>query len=35
MAGSFIFDTVPEPSTFGLMGAGLMGAWALRRRRRA
>ena len=40
MAGSFIFEnpndlgSIPEPSTLGLIGAGLLGAWALRRRRR-
>ncbi|MGD0001113.1 MAG: PEP-CTERM sorting domain-containing protein [Bryobacteraceae bacterium] len=40
MAGSFIFENanefnaIPEPSTLGLIGAGLLGAWALRRRRR-
>ncbi len=35
MAGSFIFGDTPEPSTLGLIGAGLIGVWALRRRRRA
>ena len=40
MAGSFIFEnpndlgSIPEPSTLGLIGAGLLGTWALRRRRR-
>jgi hypothetical protein len=35
MAGSFIFEDakIPEPSTVGLICAGLAGVWVLRRRR--